>query len=594
MRIHSFAVDSFRGISGGLEQNRISFDGKNAIFLFGQNNVGKSSFLRAYEAFYSDSVDESKDFPFDGGKDIVMEISLYIDEATEKDAINQGTSNKYDSIKQNYLDEKSILRLRKTWRDSDKKKSFNETFNVQRREWEPKAYGGIGWGNIFKPLMMKPLFINAMPTEQDVQTVVTEILEEVATSKLSKENNEKLENALKTITELQDEMYKKKDIDSYKADVNSRFESLFSGFKIDIDEGVSKAKFTQNKVGKDFNVSFIDKSEHSNSHEQMGHGAVRMAIFLLMLMRDKLRGVEAATKSFLVLFEEPELFLHPVLTKKLRKLVYEVSEETTPFQVLCASHSPQMIDISKDHMSLVRMTKDASDASTKVFQVERQDLKNQEQTTDEQVKQKIFEILRFDPYICEAFYADEVLLVEGDTEAILARGYQQSLDSLKDIFVVNCHSVVNIPFYQKIFAKFDIPYSVICDTDHIRTKDDGTVIENYTGWNNETGVGNVPVFTASVQKTISDLFVEHTSAGLARRFFVFPETFEPCHEKLDGNFQFDNSGDEGKPFKANRYWLQLEEHKMENGYDDVPIIKYFDTILGHQSSGSAGTVSATE
>lgn len=567
MLIQSIAVDNFRGISGGADNNKIYFDNKNAIFLFGQNNVGKSSFLRAYKVFYDDAVGDN-DFPFGADKDIVIEIELSVNETTEKESIDQATSNKFDHIKENYLDANGVLRLRKIWKHEDKgKKSLNETWNAKTEAWEQKAYAGIGWSNVFQPLMMKPLFINAMPTEQDVQTVVTEVLKEVASSKLTKEKSAALDGALNIISSLQDEIYSKTDIDSYKKEVNDRFESLFPGFKIDVDEGTSRLKFTPDKIGKDFKVSFMDKADNHNTHEQMGHGAVRMAIFLLMLMRDKLRGQTVIPKSFIVLFEEPELFLHPSLTKKLRALTYEVSADNMPFQVLCASHSPQMIDISRDHTSIVRMTKD-EDGHTHLYQVEREDLKNDEQRTNEEIKQKVHEILRFDPFICEAFYADEVLLVEGDTEAILARGYQQEYCSRRDIFVVNCHSVVNIPFYQKIFSKFNIPYSVICDTDHV-TK--------ITGWNN---VIEDPSFTAHVQKTISDLYAQHKAIELAKKFFVFPESFEPCHKKLSGSFKFDDSNSsQGKPFMANRYWRQLQEHKAEPGYDEIPVIKYFNAVF---------------
>lgn len=571
MNIQSLAVDNFRGITGGIAYNRVNFDNKNAIFLFGQNNVGKSSFLRAYQAFYSDAVTDD-DFHFVGEKDIVMEMELFIDETKEKESIDLATSNKFDHIKENYLDTKGILRLRKTWGYKDKgKKPINETWNTKTQAWEQKAYAGIGWGNVFQALLMKPLFINAMPTEQDVQSIVTEVLKEIATSKLTKEKDDKINEALKTISDLQDEIYSKTDIDSYKTDVNEKFASLFPGFKIDVDEGTSRLKLTHDKIGKDFKVSFKDRADNNNTHEQMGHGAVRMAIFLLMLMRDKLRGKTAVRKSFIVLFEEPELFLHPMLTKKLRTLTYEVSADNMPFQILCASHSPQMIDISRDHTSLVRMTKDEA-GNTRLFQVAREDLKNNEQKTNAEIKQKIYEILRFDPFICEAFYADEVLLVEGDTEAILARGYQQAYSCERDVFVVNCHSVVNIPFYQKIFSKFNIPYSVICDTDHIKKK---------TGWDKKK---EEPSFTAHVQKTIAELYIKHKAAGLAKKFFVFPESFEPCHKNLSGNFQFDDSNSsEGKPFMANRYWKRLQEHSTESGYDQVPVINYFSSILGQKA-----------
>lgn len=37
---------------------------------------------------------------------------------------------------------------------------------------------------------------------------------------------------------------------------------------------------------------------------------------------------------------------------------------------------------------------------------------------------------------------------------------------MKDVFIVNCGTVNNIPFYQKIFSKFSIKYNIICDTDN--------------------------------------------------------------------------------------------------------------------------------
>jgi putative ATP-dependent endonuclease of OLD family len=560
------SINNFRGIKGGLESNTLNFDNTNAIFIFGQNNVGKSSYLKSYVAFYNDSVKES-DFTNNSTEDIVIEASFIVDETHERKIIDEGTSNKFDHIKENYLDKHGVLRLRKTWLQSDKgKKSKNETYNIVTEAWEDKSYAGIGFSSVFKPLLMKPLFINAMPTEQDVQTVVSEVLKEIATSNLSSEKSIKFNQAIKTISDLQDEIYSKTDIDTYKREVNDQFKTLFNGFEIDIDEGTSRMKFTQDKVGKDFKVSFKDVDKYDNTYEQMGHGAIRMAIFLLMLMRDKLKGEARVSKSFLVLFEEPELFLHPALTKKLRSLVYQVSGDDMPFQILCASHSPQMIDISKEHTSLVRMTKNIT-GDTVLFQIKKQDLINEEQTTDAAVKQKIYEILRFDPFICETFYADEVLLVEGDTEAIISRGYQQEFESSKDVFVVNCHSVVNIPFYQKIFSKFNIPYSVICDTDHI---------SNGTGWDEKI---ERPQFEAQIQRSISEQFEKDYVIGKAKYFYVFPETFEPYHESLKGKFKFDTTGPEGKPFKANRYWNEIVKYKDQAGFYDVPIVKYLQKII---------------
>lgn len=75
MRIVNFSVNNFRAITGGLENNKINFDGSNTIFIFGQNNVGKSTFLLAYEFFFSNKKPTTDDF-HKRSTDEVMEIEL--------------------------------------------------------------------------------------------------------------------------------------------------------------------------------------------------------------------------------------------------------------------------------------------------------------------------------------------------------------------------------------------------------------------------------------------------------------------------------------------------------------------------------------
>jgi predicted ATP-dependent endonuclease of OLD family len=116
-------------------------------------------------------------------------------------------------------------------------------------------------------------------------------------------------------------------------------------------------------------------------------------------------------KDYLVLFEEPELFLHPKLMKELRSLVYKVSEDDYPYQILCASHSPQMIDISQPKSSIVRMIKQNND--TLFYQIDENFLlESKNVSTKDELKQEMYEVLRFNPFICESFYSDEVILIE--------------------------------------------------------------------------------------------------------------------------------------------------------------------------------------
>ncbi len=572
MKLVQFSVNNYRCVQGGLEQNTVKFGDSNTIFIFGQNNVGKSSFLKAYKTYF-DFVVNDDDFSFVEGEEqrqnIEMELWLLIDGSNDKELINEKSNGKYDSFSK-YLED-SILKVKRIW--SDVKTSKNFTWDPTTNDWVEKSYGGIGLDSVFQSMLPKPLLIQAMPTESQVKSVVNEVLKEIAETKLTKVQSDKLEAAKATIKELQNEVYDRQTINDYEREVNQEFNKLFKSYKIAIDDGTSRAKYTSDKLGMDFEIDFKHtENDQATTYERMGHGAVRMAIFLLMLMRDKLQGQEATTKSYLVLFEEPELFLHPSLTKKLRSLVYDVSARDMPFQVLCASHSPQMIDMTKEDTSLVRMTK--SERETELFQVEKLDLKNEEQTTLEEVKQKVHEVLRFNPFVCESFYADEVMLVEGDTEAIILRAYQQEFSAnAKDVYIVNCGTCNNIPFYQKMFSKFNIPYSVICDTDHYQKGDDEGM--NRTGWNQQN---EDPEFESHIQKSIANQFAEDKAKGLTRKFYVCSPTFEPYHESLAEPFKYEKT-QEGKAVSANQYWEKIVKHKDEAAFNAVPIVNYANGIL---------------
>jgi len=259
--------------------------------------------------------------------------------------------------------------------------------------------------------------------------------------------------------------------------------------------------------------------------------------------------------------------------KQLRTLIYKVSETDTPYQVLCASHSPQMIDITKEKSSLVRMVK--FNDETRLFQINDEFLKDSKEIkTKEDLKQEMNEVLRFNPFICESFYADEVVLIEGPTEEIILRGYFNEVQTDKDIFVVNCGTVNNIPFLQKIFSRFNIKYHVICDSDAAEIKE----LDNH---------GLIP-FETGIQKSIyQQLKLDYEkpdySCGL---FQVNKETFEPAHQDAnipdDLKYRQDYLVTDGKPYNANLYWKDILQPNLgNNDIDTVPIIKYLKSIVAH-------------
>ncbi len=582
MKIIKFSVNGFRGINGGLENNSINFENSNTIFIFGQNNIGKSSFLAAYNNFYLNSKPDVEDFYMQKSEsEIVYELDVELDQYDKQRM--EAVSKKTDFLFNNYVKD-SRLKLQKIWKMEDggkgKKQSIessNKTFDPNKKNWDEKDYGGIGLHEVFRECLPQPILIKAMPSEPEVEATVEQVLAIKARESLESKDNKILEEAIAVIEKVKDKMFDPARIETYRAKVNEQFKKLFPDTAIKFEPQSGKNNLTLAALTKKFEVKFDRLNENGSvnpevpsSYDKIGHGAIRTALFTLFLMKDVAEGFERkeGKKNYLVLFEEPELFLHPKLLKTLRGLIYQVSENDMPYQMLCASHSAQMIDITKPKSSLVRMAK--KDGKSSLFQVDELLLMEAKDT----VRQELHEVLRFNPYICESFYADEVILVEGDSEAIILRAFLQTATTTKDIFVLNCGTVNNIPFFQKIFSRFNIKYHVFCDTDG--------------RFNGKFDQNKQPIFEKFIQGKIYEQINEDVKktgyqVGILR---VHDKNFEEAHRLISSNLKYPFSDDEikqdGKPFCANRYWDDvLKPNLGQPKIDDVPIIKYFKEMLAH-------------
>ncbi len=458
--------------------------------------------------------------------------------------------------------------------------TINFTRDFESGEWIKKNYGGLGLDTVFQAALPTPIFIKAMPSEEQVETIINDILLAKASLNLKdKERERNLRLLEKRCVSYRINCIYPESIAAYKYEVNEQFRTLFPETEIELEEK-DQIKWTPKSLEKKFSLHFQHKNtegEHDESipttYNQIGHGAIRSAIFSLLLMKDVAEEFERVDdrKDYIVLFEEPELFLHPKLMKQLRSLIYQVSDTNTPYQVLCASHSPQMIDITKEKSSLVRMVK--KDGNAELFQINDQFLKDSKGIKSKiELKEEMNELLRFNPFLCESFYADEVILVEGATEEIILRGYLSVIETSKDLFIVNCGTVNNIPFYQHIFSKFSIKYHVICDTD--KSIQEGVDDFGLNKFN--TGIqGSI------YSQFVSDKAKEEYDPGL---FLLNNPTFEPAHQTEmiidDLKYPSDAPVSDGKPYNANLYWKNVLKPNIEKvEIDTVPIISFAKQII---------------
>lgn len=170
--------------------------------------------------------------------------------------------------------------------------------------------------------------------------------------------------------------------------------------------------------------------------------------------------VEPAPASYLLLFEEPELFLHPkaqhILFDALRVFANE-------HHVLVTTHSPMFFGprATETFVKLRKMS-NAEIAPRPFTQVQPVDLSDM--TAKDQ-----FQIICFENNNA-AFFADTVVLVEGDSDYLLMPHIARTLDPAWDVAKVpvvfaRITGKGNIRRYREFFTRFGVRVSVIADLD---------------------------------------------------------------------------------------------------------------------------------
>lgn len=209
--------------------------------------------------------------------------------------------------------------------------------------------------------------------------------------------------------------------------------------------------------------------------EHQGHGAQRaLVISLLELFAESSNQgtAEEPAKNVLLLVEEPEIYLHPQMCKKMRDVLMEIARYGTA-QVICTSHSPVFINVADRHDGICILRKDSLN---KLYSIQRnEDLFPGQNTED--LRNRLRMLLDFDPAVLEAFFADRVCLVEGDCEIAAVEAIaeklvenslldqQQYVQARRDITLINCRGKWTIRAFQRVLNGFQVPYIVVHDAD---------------------------------------------------------------------------------------------------------------------------------
>ncbi|QDK19415.1 ATP-dependent endonuclease [Leclercia adecarboxylata] len=576
MKLKTLKIENFRAING--DDNVITFNENNIVFVFGKNNIGKSSILHAYKYFTSPS---EKAMPtdfhnHDFKKPIIIEAVFIKEELDDKSFAGKGLDK--------WVDRENQVKIRKVWvkiNETAKK----ETFDPNTQQYVVGGFGGID--TILTNACPNIIYIEAIPNIKALTSWLDKEIKSRIIKNLQKNHQKEYDEAFRAVKALQEKVEGEDLLSEIATKANRYFNKTFPEMEIKIQSDPFKPMDLCKAFESDFSISIgpksddnvdiaiveklqvikseIEEMDSSGNYRQFdlhGHALIRQAIVnILGIFRDTKDGSDGAdVKKNIILFEEPELYLHPSNKRRFRETLYDIASQDN-YQIICISHDPQLIDLSKEHTSLVRFVA-GEDGATHIYQT-----KENLFTKSEEVKEKVMMLNRFNPHICESFFADEVILVEGDTEAIVLRELLDRFYANKEIFVLNTGSKNNIPFFLEVLSTFKIRLHIIHDSDERYIYEKGVRVLKK---DNKTPKANSAwSLNDTIWKSVENI---SNNGGYAKRY-VSIRNFEHAH-----NYQYDKL--KGKPLSAYEFSKTI-------GLDDInlPIITFLKEIASTESSG---------
>ena len=245
------------------------------------------------------------------------------------------------------------------------------------------------------------------------------------------------------------------------------------------------------------------EDDYESRVERTGHGLQRAFIITMLQYLNEVRtvgsGPEDRTQeengsgtrandiqppSLVLAIEEPELYQHPSRQRHLASVLLSLAKGAIPgvaenTQVIYATHSPLFVGL--DRFDQIRVLRKVSqdDGRPRTTQLKKADMEavandlwdategQSEKFTAESLKPRLQSMMT--PWMGEGFFADLVVLVEGEDDRAAILGFAKArdldLDSL-GISVIPCFGKSNIDRPLVIFGHLGIPVYVLWDGDY--------------------------------------------------------------------------------------------------------------------------------
>src|SRR5690606_32960728 len=158
-------------------------------------------------------------------------------------------------------------------------------------------------------------------------------------------------------------------VESLEAEANSIISRIFPNHELKITTPDSAIPYSIEILGDEFDVQMGAMNGEKFPLEKQGSGSRRTALWtILKLLADKGIKAKKGTKaqheelgvnsSHILLLDEPEVSLHPLAIASARDVLYSLPDSEN-WQIMIATHSPNFIDLTKDHTTVIRVEKNS-------------------------------------------------------------------------------------------------------------------------------------------------------------------------------------------------------------------------------------------
>ena len=533
MKIKKISIHNFRSIKEG------TFNLENFSLLIGENNSGKSNLISALRTFYENDgakYKESIDFLKFNTDD--NESWIEIEYLT--------TDNEQSTLKEAYKSKDKILKVRRYFKATNPDIVKSNQSNIYAYVDGILSFENLFYGaqNISQAKLGKVIFIPEISkTEDNLKLSGPSPFRDMVTFVMKKSvKNSPAYNELESAFENFNKNFK----EEYSKDGFSLTELVK-----DINEQISQWEI---KFGLNFNpIKPEDMIKNLLSHyfednnlknEQIsinlfGQGLQRHLIYTLIKLSAKYVDKKVEKKKdfspdfTLILFEEPEAFLHPSQQEQLNLSLKVIAQEEDQ-QVICSTHSPIFVSKNiRDLLSLIRLNK--VNGQTKLYLLSKNEIDSlfdenvglfkkineiyNDPKTNPQLKAKIKEkfinvnddinikleeesiryFLWFDSERAALFFAKHIIICEGASEKIfLDFLVSTKWNELKTrgVYLLDSLGKFNFHRYMNLFNKFGITHSLLMDSDN--NKDIQDIVNDFI-LNNKNG------FTKEVYSFPTDL-----------------------------------------------------------------------------------------